>query len=1183
MMDPTETPGQAPVDLSELPEWARNVLLSEKPTGRPTTPLVTDFTSGSTWPALVRAATVSSFVPRELTGPVSTEEARRQIEKNVLLFAEPARGSAGPQWALTLDARRSVLTAASKEEITDALASLSPSPEDPISAALRLQLSSETIKPETAALPDLEATRIAGTWLSGRSDIQTIDLDALSREIALRRLLKPFRRMIGIEDAEGSEVDPSKIRFFGRDAQIKQLRDYVGVLPATSFGGTVARIASQVQRALLGTKPLIVWGIGGVGKTTLIAKFTLEHAEAARSRYPFAYLDFDRTTISARYPALLLAEMCRQVSAQFVELEQRMLSLQDQARRLSASLETSSEKAPQDIKIVDELAQWLKGSRDVETFAPLLPLLNDFRAAVDDHVSNLESRFELRRPFLLIFDTFEIVQYSDGDVQRMADFVRVLTRSANGLGWPRLRLIVSGRSKPAQFLDDFDEIRLGELDRQGSVQMLLTLVKDAGQSISSTDAERLIDATALALGGHEAAGLHPLSIKLLGKIFAAETQAGAGVVAGELVDELLSRSNTDGKLGKALIDGILVRRILDHIADWRVRTLADPGLVVRRITADVIQEVMARGTPRPGSVQEVFLSDNDDFEPWELSPGQAADIFEAFRREHSLIETDEDGLRHRQDLRQEMLPLIRARRPKRFMQLHKLAFEFFRKRPSMPPYLAEAVYHGLWLDVDLGQLDELWNRLSTFDPRIDPEEFGETSNARLYIRAKTRQPLSSAELSNLPRPIAIEWLVSRDNLLLDADNPNDAARTVVAIAGSECEDLDTHVSTAAIVARLFYRTGQWHDSQRLIVRQLEKSADLRRILATQPLRFERVSSAFQDLTTEDNLSLLRTWVTMAAKAGADPLPLEIARTLGAADGISDFLITTELLSYAALGNRMLKERSTWSPSLLNEVGRQAVRAAREVRPTLWRGNIRTLRFAILASPDTDDIADLMQLYLDVLNVPPRDEEAVPILGSALALAYRITDDEATFKNIQKLRESTRPERAANYFQSLWADSQNRILQGLRSSIALQSLLRKIVAFDHADWNRALANALSRAFNAERGNELRDALAKQAFLADLGRRSELLDGIAIVQWASARGNLFRLATTIDDFSEQFSSEADDESTSYPESVFGIAESLLLWHDVNLAAIAEFEEDQFAEEKKPTRRAPKRSVKKKRKKK
>jgi hypothetical protein len=97
---------------------------------------------------------------------------------------------------------------------------------------------------------------------------------------------------------------------------------------------------------------------------------------------------------------------------------------------------------------------------------------------------------------------------------------------------------------------------------------------------------------------------------------------------------------------------------------------------------------------------------------------------------------------------------------------------------------------------------------------------------------------------------------------------------------------------------------------------------------------------------------------------------------------------------------------------------------------------------------------------------------------------------------------------------------------------------------------------------------------------LGKRPSALDGPSLCQWANAGGKLLQLAATIDEFSDKFSSETDDESESYPETAFGIAEALLLWHDVNLGVIGHIEEpDELADEK-PVRKSRKRPVAKKR---
>ncbi|MGO7301409.1 hypothetical protein ACC718_32910 [Rhizobium ruizarguesonis] len=1171
-------------DVEDLPAWARKFALQTEPATSSAAPDITSYAGSASWPILVSAATVSSFLARDLAVGTGLDDKHSQdAQRNVLSFAEEVHRPEGTRWALTQEARRSVLSTATLKDIQDALARTKSRFLDPISIALREHLSAASVDMETATLPKLEATRVAASWLQNLEGAPAVNLDELNREIAMRRLLKPFRRMVGIDGDEGLSTDPSRIRFYGRENEIGRLRDFVGVVPAASLLGSLGRLTKRLGRAALGARPMIIWGIGGVGKTTLIAKFALEHAEAARSRYPFAYLDFDRATISARRPELLLAEMCSQVGAQFPELVEQMRLLEENARALSVVMEVAPETASPDAALVGELTDYLPhGSRDVAVFASLLPLLKAFRYAVDTHVASLESMFEWKRPFLLILDTFEIVQYSDIDVRRLEDFVRVLTASNNGLGWPRLRLVVSGRKMPLRFLDHYpsssEEIGLGALDKQGCIQMLLALAGDAGKPIGIGEAQRLIEAMMASLVSSKSGGLHPLTLKLLGSVFSSAKDSDGNTVVNQLVSELASEPRGDGVLSKALIDGILVRRILGHVTDQRVRVLADPGLVVRRITPGVIRDVMARGTPSPLSREETFEGDSLDFDPWQLSTDtsgnpprdEAQDIFDAFKREVTLVEADDDGgLRHRQDLRQEMLPLIKARRPNRFKLLHELAFKHFRGKAlsneTDRSSRAEAIYHGLWLNVSIEQIDSLWPRTIAFDPRLDADEFAAMPDACRYINAKTRRPMTSEDIAALPRSVAVEWLTSKDDTFLDDDHPNDVARAAKAAAGEAYEALDQHVPTAAIVARLLYRTGQWADCHRLAERHLARSGFLDAVLTSSVSGKRLLASEFADFG--NMLSLLRTWTTMSAKLGAEALPLEAASILGGVEGgLNDNLVQTELLTFAALGHRVLQQRSHWPPDHRSFVARGAVGMARRVPPNLWHGNLRALRLVILAAEE--DVADLVETYLGINDTPPQAEEARPLVARALLMANREAGRADLASSLQKWLENPSPSaRDVNYPQSVWKDSIPSIIKALRSYPPLQPVLRKVLAFDHHDWVRAFGNALSRAFDGERGAALRNALANEAFLSDL-REQPSLDGLSIAQWASARGSLLRLAATIDEFSEQFSVDTDDTSGSYPETVFGIAEALLLWHDVNLGTITEIEE--------PTARSDERST-------
>jgi hypothetical protein len=254
----------------------------------------------------------------------------------------------------------------------------------------------------------------------------------------------------------------------------------------------------------------------------------------------------------------------------------------------------------------------------------------------------------------------------------------------------------------------------------------MALAADANKPIAESEAAALVNALAKAVPESQG-GVQPLRIRLTAETLAKSRDDGP-TTARALLKEFEEPLTTGGLAAQVLIDGVLVRRIVGHITDTHVRALADPGLVVRRITADVIREVMTRGTNEPKKGEEDPKElDADVREPWIVDQAEAEKIFEAFKKEVSLVQIDGDALRHRPDVRMEMLPLIQARRPRRFRDLHRIAFGYFsklaEKNPEDQRSAAEAIYHGLWVNAPLTQLDRLWPRGQKFDPRSTPTSF----------------------------------------------------------------------------------------------------------------------------------------------------------------------------------------------------------------------------------------------------------------------------------------------------------------------------------------------------------------------------------------------------------------------------------------------------------------------------
>ncbi|HST20513.1 MAG TPA: ATP-binding protein [Blastocatellia bacterium] len=1081
-----------------------------------------DHRNADAWPLLIDAAVVGSFLPRELAPEAVEEDKRPEAEKTVLSFAEITYSPDGVKWSLKQETRTEVLQATLQtDDLQKAIHRTASQFFDDFSHAIRDCLTESPDEMMTVDLKSLEATRVAVAALSGISGMKLPALDDLDREIEFRRLMAQFKRMVG-QRPEDSGPENTHY-FFGRDQELERLRDYVGVIAATSIGSTAKRALNWFSRAIQGRLPMTVWGVGGVGKTTLISQFMLEHAEAAASRFPFAYLDFDRATISARQRFGLLAEMCLQTGSQFKELAQPMADLRSRVR---------------------EFAQKLEETGELEYLSFLTPYLLNFRDLIDKHFESVESTFERARPFLLVFDTFEVVQYTQDDVAGLEEFAQGFSRPNESGMWKRLRLIISGRKKVSIFSGPVEELQLGALDPKGSAELLLALARDAGKPIKPSSAIKLVAAIAK-ITGESNKGVQPLRLRLIGEVFRKMTEEGP-IIVRSLIQELKHPLKADGIAAQALIDGILIRRVLGHVTDPRVKALADPGLVVRRITRDVIKEVMTRGTSDP-AVSETEDADADPFTPWIVDEAEAQSIFEAFSKEVSLVEPDGDALRHRPDVRQQMLPLIQARRHKRFEALNQLAFDYFcaRARQDEKDWASasEAIYHGLWLNEPLSDLNKLWQNSPAFDPRIDPEEFDKSSLANIFVRAKVRAPLASNEVSTLPREVALAWLDARSTDLLRDRRIEDAIQAIHTVAGDHYEALDECIGTVAVLARLLYRAGVWDDAVQLILRHLNKASNEELIGPDKKEgrnREERANSRGAAL-----LSLTRTWATIAGKSDGPRQALE--RISEVVSSVRDPLIRVEIAAYALFAIKQLGSEWQGQNERLTSVIETSIP---DVSPDQWRREQRVLRLAILIC--SVQTTELMQIWFESRERVPRDIE-VSAISDLLLQIFRgepvMTEVEKIIDELQSRQKSE----ALIELDALWRREKSVVLEALQINDD-KAGFKMLVAGDHSDWARPMGNALARALRQENGEALTALLDKGGYWNGGKGHWRQQDGVAVVQSAADEGRLLELAAALVRWKETFLNKegAVEQQSAYPQGVFDISRALLRWHSIIIAS-------------------------------
>ena len=562
------------------------------------------------------AAVLVSVADPERLQPLGREPATRAVTELLGADFVPATGRKfGGQVMLTPDVRaETIRELVSTGRLEDALAANPDQRNSPLQAHFERYLRHEAPPLAGQSLEELDATRQVSLWLGGVVEgvpaVHEVDARA-----AYRKLLQPFETLAG--DAI----------FRGRGKEMDQLRHYIGVVsPETMLG----RVRGLFKWAEPVRQPAVsISGIGGVGKSSLVARFMLEHTRLADDgRVPFGYLDFARCSLDVGDQLGLCLELLRQLDLQFPG-DGRFADIRERA-----------------------VQQWRGGTK-----VPPESRLEAARDLLGDVLERIGSVFG-SRPYVMVLDTFEEVQYR-GE-KRAFPLWEMLAELQDRA--PFLRVVVAGRAP-------VDSLRLaGSQPRQIVLREL-----DEESAMAFLGAQGITDQT-LQARLVETFGRLPLSLKLVGAL-ADRTPGGAAALLSPAESGLSLLSSEE------VIQGQLYGRFLDQIADERVRRLAHPGLVLRRINPALIFEVLNEpcglgiGTPR-----------------------EAENLFEQLRRESSLVTVDSsDGdLVHRPDLRRVMLKMLLAGAPAQVEQIRRTAVAWYTRQPGRRGK-AEELYHRLHL------------------------------------------------------------------------------------------------------------------------------------------------------------------------------------------------------------------------------------------------------------------------------------------------------------------------------------------------------------------------------------------------------------------------------------------------------------------------------------------------------
>ena len=606
------------------------------------------------------------------------------------------------QVMLTPDVRaETIRELVSTGRLEEALAANPDERDSPLQAHFERYLRHEAPPLEHQSPEELDATRQVSVWLGGVVEgvPAVAEVDARA---AFRKLLEPF------ETIAGDDV------FRGRTKELDQLRNYIGVVsPETVLG----RVRGLFKWAEPERQPAIsISGIGGVGKSSLVARFMLEHTRLPEDgRVPFGYLDFARVSLDVGDPLGLCMELLRQLDLQFPG-DGRFADIRDRAMR-----------------------QWASGAKVPPESRRLL--------AAQDLLGDVLERMRIvfgPRPYVIVLDTFEEVQYrGEARVRPLWDMLAELQERA-----PFLRVVVAGRA-PVESLRLAGkrprQIVLGELDDESARAFL------KAQGITDETLQgRLV----------ETFGRLPLSLKLVGAL-ADRTPGGAAALLGPGESGLSLLAASD-----EVIQGELYGRILDHIADERVRRLAHPGLALRRINPPLILEVLN--------------------EPCGLGIGtirEAQELFEELQRESSLVSVDNaDGdLVHRPDLRRVMLKMLLTGAPAQVEQIRRGAVDWYIHQPGRRSR-AEEVYHRLHLG-DWVEGRELSDREVRSSIQAVIEEFPPVVQLRLATLGFSVPPEISEQANREQRHASLASQI--EELLPYGSSSEDQAQAIFASAQAD--------------------------------------------------------------------------------------------------------------------------------------------------------------------------------------------------------------------------------------------------------------------------------------------------------------------------------------------------------------------------------------------------------------
>lgn len=679
-----------------------------------------------------RAAVVGAFDPIRLLEEVAPGHRDEPIEDRIFsalaTSIEEVRGAKEMLWRLQPEARRQALhELVARNELDRTIALTKPQQGDRFGEILQATLRTGV------ACNDASMQKMSQDELM----LQALALD-FARSLPVRKNAAKQKpaidpRVLLARQAERQRQDHVAPKLFGRDRDAAALDGYI-------IDGSVVDPLHPLHPATnepSRSRPLLMTGIGGSGKSALVADLMRRTQGDDWSGPIVVCLDFDQANVALGGEREWLNELTRQIGFARPALDTALSKIRNEARHHLHRLIQQRED-------VDRLT-------GTDTLYVVSTMRDSLQKVLGDGALASQT-------LVIIVDTFEeMVVRSNMGAENISHepfglvlaFIDSLTKFMSPKGVPvfgAIRAIVAGRAHPFPDQESLlanwfgAHLEVGELELDAATEFLRA--SGNRRIFTRARAERIVGMVPR----------FPLVLKLL-VVFAREHDAHE-------IDEVINAAHGAGILGAAAFTRVLYSRFLERLKDHEIKDadgerlvpsadlvrLAHPGLALTIVTARLIREVLAEPTG---------LGEIDD--------QRAQDLFNALSREVWLVErVGANAVRHMPVLRRIMLPMLNGdltpsenvdtAMRETVQAVHRAAAAWYRSDGAdEPSAVVLAAYH----DAFLGELAGLTSDPSLLRSVINiagEDIWAMPTEARAVLRreAGTEAALSVEEAAALP-------------------------------------------------------------------------------------------------------------------------------------------------------------------------------------------------------------------------------------------------------------------------------------------------------------------------------------------------------------------------------------------------------------------------------------------------